>query len=181
MVGHQRADRVARAPVAGMRLLAGQLVKPAARRHPGRDSAEHTWYLALAAYRFAGPGQALETGRVLASLLRHDLGSRPGPAHDHARLAIRPGGIPAAIAMPGQLPKLCGASVPMGFVHAAFACPAAPVQKVPGGPCTGNLREGQAASVPATDADTQSPDPWRPPMPGSHLPIRPGRRTTSVN
>ena len=27
----------------------------------------------------------------------------------------------------------------------------------------------------------QSPDPWRPPMPGSHLSIRPGRRTTSAN
>jgi hypothetical protein len=39
-----------------------------------------------------------------------------------------------------------------------------------------NLREGdgKAASVLSTDAATESPDPWRSPMPGGHLTIRLG-------
>ena len=109
------------------------LVKPAARRHPGRDSAEHTWHLALAAYRFASAGQALETGRVLALLLRHDLpiqtrrvGSRPQ----------RPPGDP-----PGRDTRCHRDARPAtqsvrggradGFVHAVFADPQPRLIQVP--------------------------------------------------
>ena len=138
----------------------GQPVKPAARRHPGRDRAEHTWHLALAAYRFAVPGQALETGRVLASLRWHDLPIQTGAGSRPRRPRGDPSGRdtrchrdarPASQSVWGERAG--------GFVHAAFAAPAAPVEQVPGGPCTGNLREGRAVSVPATDAATQSPDP----------------------
>jgi hypothetical protein len=123
------------------------LVKPAARRRPGRDSAEHSWHLALAAYLFAGAGQALETWRVLALLLRHDLptqtqrvGSRPQrpPGDPPGRdTCCHRDARPATQSVRGERAG--------GFVSAG---PAAPVEQLPDGPCTGSLRVGRAASVP---------------------------------
>ena len=184
MVGYQRADRVACAPAAGTRLLAGPSGQTGCPAAPGpRQRRAHLAPRPRGIPVRQAPARHWRPGAFWPCCSGTTCRSKPdGSAHDHsARLAIRPAGTPAAIAMPGQLPNLCGAGAPTGSCTPCSPAPQPRLNRSPGGPCTGSLREGRAASVPATDAATESPDPWRPPMPGSHLPIRPGRRTTSAN